>query len=270
MKTIAISLKQAYERLEKAGVPDSLLDAQYLLAELTNTSRLELVLSGQSEVPEAVQAAYEALIQRREKREPLQYILGFTPFAGLILKTDARALIPRPETELLVEKALEFLPKDAKVLDVCTGTGAIGLAIKKHAPGATVTLADLSPDALALAKENAEALGLEVTLVKGDLFAPVSGQRFDIITANPPYIQKKACGELDLEVQKEPLMALDGGVDGLDFYRRIAKEAPSDLLLLEIGFDQGESVPDLLKPHFTDVKVFKDYGGCDRIVLAKR
>jgi len=256
-----------------AGVPDPLLDSQYLLSEILGNSRLELLLCGESEVPANAEAAYEKWLSRREKREPLQHILGFIPFAGLQIKTDARALIPRPETESLVEKALEALkslPPHATVLDLCAGTGAIGLSIKKHLPKCEVTLTDLSADALALAKENAERLKLDVAFFQGDLFAPVIGRRFDLIVSNPPYIPCDVCAKLEAEVQKEPLMALSGGADGLDFYRRIASNAPGDFVLLEIGFDQGESVPEIFKKHFTDIKVFKDYGGCDRIVQAKR
>ncbi len=276
MKTIAILLKEAYERLLAAGVPDPLLDAQYLLGDILKAGRLELVINGGSQVSQETQALFETALQRRVKREPLQHILGYQPFVNLNIKTDSRALIPRPETELLVERALEALSafNTPKVLDLCTGTGAIGLAIKKNAPQAQVTLSDLSTEALTLARENAALLGLDVSFAQGDLFTPIKGQTFHLIVSNPPYIPLAVCQGLNAEVQQEPLVALNGGADGLDFYRRIAAKAhthlkPGGVLLMEIGYDQGETVPELFTHDYGDIQVFKDYSQLNRMVQAK-
>lgn len=269
------ALTEAEKRLQNAGVTDARLDAEYLLAEAMKTPRLSLLIEKERALPMETQAVFEKLLSRREKREPLQYILGTQPFMGFELQVDARALIPRNDTEALCERALEMLPPGGKVLDLCTGTGALAIAIKKLRPDAAVTASDVSPDALSLARENAEHLKADVRFLQGDLFAPAAGEAFDLIVSNPPYIPDALRGTLQAEVEKEPALALFGGLDGLDFYRRIAREAPHHLrengwLLLEIGDGQQENVMQLLQEAFASVACFQDLNGLPRVVQGQK
>ena len=274
--TVREALKNGANRLEMAGVPDARLDAEYLLAELTHLDRLRLIADGGNPLTDEQLNAYEQWLARRERREPLQYILGNQPFMGFMLKTSPAALIPRADTERLCEAALGVLRPGMRALDLCTGTGALAIALKKLCPQAEVSALDLSEDALALAQSNAEALKADIRFYAGDLFSPLQGERFDLIVSNPPYIPQKDLPALQAEVQFEPMMALDGGEDGLSFYRRIAQEAPAHLnpggyLMLEIGSDQGQSVPQLLaEAGFTDIALQQDYAGLDRVVIGRR
>ena len=270
------AIRAAAARLEKAGVPDPRLDAEYLLAAVLGVERLRLIADGDRPLSAEALEAYEQGLARRARREPLQYILGTQPFMGCELAVSPAALIPRQDTECLCEAALAVLRPGMRVLDLCTGTGALAIALKTHCPGADVTATDLSPDALALARQNAARLGVNVRFLLGDLFAPVSGERFDMIVSNPPYIPSAELPGLQAEVRFEPVMALDGGEDGLDFYRRIAAEAPAYLtvgghLLLEIGCDQAEAVTGmLLDTGLTGIKTLPDLAGLNRVVTAVR
>lgn len=270
--TIREALIWAENELQQ--VPDPRLDGEYLLAHVLNMQRLPMLLDKMRRLSEEELAAFRALIARRKKREPLQWILGEQPFMGFLFKTDARALIPRNDTEALCEEALRHIRPGSRVLDLCTGTGALGISVKKLCPRADVTAADLSRDALSLAKENAEGLQAEMRFLEGDLFSPLQDEKFDVIISNPPYIPDSLRGKLQEEVNREPEMALFAGSDGLDFYRRIAQEAPLHLtpggwLCLEIGDDQGESVPALLQAAFTDVQVLPDLNGLPRVVSGR-
>lgn len=271
MTTVLEALKAAEQRLQE--VPDPRLDAEWLLSEVLGVSRLEMLLNKQRELTEAEAAAYKALLVRREGREPLQYILGSQSFMGFSLKTDSRALIPRNDTEALCEEALKYVRPGGRVLDLCTGSGALAAAIKKLRPGAEVWAADISEAALSLAKENAERLGAEVKFVRGDLFSPVTGEKFHVIVSNPPYIPESLRGRLQAEVEREPALALFAGDDGLDFYRRIVQEAPAYLLpggrlCLEIGDGQGDAVKALLYEEFADIQILNDLNGLPRVVSA--
>lgn len=271
MTTVLEALKTAEQRLQE--VPDPRLDAEWLLSEVLGVSRLEMLLNKRRELTEAEAAAYEALLARREGREPLQYILGSQSFMGFTLKTDSRALIPRNDTEALCEEALKYVRPGGRVLDLCTGSGALAAAIKKLRPGAEVTATDISDAALSLAKENAEKLNAEIRFIRGDLFSPLAGEKFDVIVSNPPYIPDALRGRLQAEVEREPALALFAGDDGLDFYRRIAAEAPAHLLpggrlCLEIGDGQGGAVKAFLYEEFTDIQVLNDLNGLPRVVSA--
>ena len=271
MSTVLEVLNNAEARLSE--VPDPRLDAEWLLSEVLGTSRLEMLLDKRRELTEAEAAAFEALLARREKREPLQYILGSQSFMGFPLKTDSRALIPRNDTETLCEEALRHIRPGSRVLDLCTGSGALAVAVKKLCPGAEVTAADVSEAALSLAKENAAALDAPVRFVRGDLFSPLAGEKFHVIVCNPPYIPESLRGALQAEVEREPALALFAGRDGLDFYRRIAREAPAHLLpggwlCLEIGDGQGAAVSALLRDCFEDIQVLNDLNGLPRVVSA--
>lgn len=273
MTTVLEALKMAEQRLKE--VPDPRLDAEWLLSETLGVSRLDMLLNKRRELTEAEETAYEALLVRRERREPLQYILGNQSFMGFSMKTDSRALIPRNDTEALCEEALKYVRPGSRVLDLCTGSGALAAAIKRLRPGAEVWAADISEDALSLAKENAERLGADVRFVRGDLFSPLEGEKFHVIVSNPPYIPESLRGRLQAEVEREPALALFAGDDGLDFYRRIAKEAPAHLrpagrLCLEIGDGQGDAVKALLENQFTDIQIINDLNGLPRVVSAVR
>lgn len=251
----------AARRLEAAGSPDPAADARLLC---WGDSLREL--SSQEE------ARLEALLARRLAGEPVQYVLGSAWLMGLEFLVDARVLIPRQDTEALCEAALGFLRgrEGARVLDLCTGSGAIGLSIAQLCPGARVTLADVSAGACEVAARNRDRLGLRADVVCGDLFCPVRGRQFDLICCNPPYIPTADLDGLQREVRREPRIALDGGADGLDFYRRIAGEyraflRPGGALMLEIGWDQAEAVRAL----FAGGEVVRDLCGRDRVIVIR-
>lgn len=248
---------------------------EYLLPYAGEEARREadLLLAGclgvlpgvRCEVGEETFLAAQSLAKRRETGEPLQYILGEWEFMGLTFKVGPGTLIPRPETELLCELALKKDLKGKRVLDLCCGSGCIGVALGRLG-GAEVTFSDISPEALAYARENARRNGVSGTFLEGDLFAPVTG-RFDLITVNPPYLTASEMAERQKELTFEPDNALYGGEDGLDFYRRLAKEAsgylvPGGTLLMEIGFTQGEAMKEL----FPGCAIRKDLAGLDRVV----
>ena len=271
--TVYEAINQAEKRL--CEIPDPRLDAEYMLAEALHTSRLMMLVDKGRTLTAAEEAAFESMVARREKREPLQYILGSQSFMGFSFKTDPRALIPRNDTEALCEEALMHIRPGGAVLDLCTGTGALGIAIKKLCPEAAVTATDISSEALSLARENAEALQAEVRFLQGDLFAPVKSERFDVIVSNPPYIPESLRGHLQAEVEQEPALALFAGADGLDFYRRIVQEAPAHLtpqgwLCLEVGDGEAEAVAAMLRKDFQTVRVLPDLNGLDRVVSGQR
>lgn len=274
MMTCRDALRAASGMLAQAGVPDPAVDAAFLLSHVTGTPHLLLRAEGWRELSQSQLADYRALIDRRCQREPLQYILGTAQFMGVTLRTEPGALIPRNDTETLCEQALARMQGRERVLDLCTGTGALAIAIALQFPGAQVTAADISADALAVARKNIADTGARVTLRQGDLFAAVAGERFDIIVSNPPYITAEEMADLQPEVRREPALALYGGSDGLDFYRRIAREAPDYLspggwLLLEIGSAQAEAVSALLAERFEALAVYPDMQGLPRAVAAR-
>ena len=267
--TVLEALKSAQQRLQ--AIPEPRLDAEYMLAEALHTSRLMMLIDKSRALTATEEEAFERMVARREQREPLQYILGSQSFMGFSFKTDPRALIPRNDTEALCEEALRHIRPGGRVLDLCTGTGALGIAIKKLCPKAIVTATDISEAALSLAEENARNLQADVRFLQGDLFAPVSGEEFEVIVSNPPYIPEALRGHLQAEVEKEPALALFAGEDGLDFYRRIAREAPSRLspqgwLCLEVGDGEAEAVAALLKTNFESVRILPDLNGLKRVV----
>lgn len=217
-------------------------------------------------------------LQRRLEGEPVQYILKRCDFMGLKLYVDKRVLIPRQDTETLVEAAIVALhgKKNPTVLDLCTGSGAIGLSIATLVPGAEVTLSDVSPGALEVARKNAHLLNVDVNIRHGDLFKAVGREKFDMIVSNPPYIRRSDMEQLQTEVRFEPALALDGGLDGLDFYRRIAAELPAHLknegcVYLEVGEGEARDVLELLRDQmvWADSGITNDLNGIARIVWAR-
>ena len=261
-----------------AGVPDADVDAPLLLTHVTGQNPLNLRLDSWSQVSLADEEAFRVLCEKRKTRTPLQYLTGVQSFLGRDFYVDERVLIPRPETELLAERAIAALKMrpDPAVLDMCCGSGCLAVSMALSDPRAEVHAADLSEGALAVTKRNAEHLHAKITLHQGDLFSSIpEGMRFDVIVSNPPYIPAADCLELQEEVRREPMMALDGGADGYDFYRRIAKDAPHFLkeggvLLLEVGFDQAEGVMALCRDAgFREVMAHEDYQHIDRMVEAR-
>lgn len=269
-------LKATASAFRDAGIPDPEVDAALLLSHVTGQPPLSLRLDMTTALPDDVLTRFDALVSRRLTRQPLQYLLHTQPFLGRDFYVDERVLIPRPETELLAERAIAALREHPHpiALDLCCGSGALAVSMALEVPGAQVHAADLSPDALAVTAKNAELLGASVTLHQGDLFAAVPTIAFDVIVSNPPYIPSADCLTLQEEVRREPMMALDGGTDGLNFYRRIASDAPKFLcpggvLLLEVGFDQAEAVMALLAD-FADVQAHEDYQHIPRMIEARK
>ena len=264
--------------LAASGVPDAEIDASLLLAHITHQNPMNLRLDSWSQVSLDDEAALRALCEKRKTRTPLQYLIGVQSFLGRDFFVDERVLTPRPETELLAERAIAALrmrPSPA-ALDMCCGSGCLAISMALGVPGADVHAADLSEGALAVTKLNAERLHACITLHQGDLFGAIDERlRFDVIVSNPPYIPAADCLELQEEVRREPMMALDGGADGYDFYRRIAQDAPrflkeSGVLLMEVGFDQAQQVMALCRnAGFRTVLAHEDYQHIERMVEAR-
>lgn len=273
--TIREALRLAAARLEQAGVPDADVDAAYLLASVLKEDTLAMRINGHRELAAPHRAAFDALCDRRAAREPLQYILGETEFMGLTFHVEPGVLIPRADTEILVEKALAWMKPGARVLDIGTGSGAIAVSLAKLGRPAQVTAADVSDRALEIARQNAERNGAAVEFVKSDCFSALKGRKYDMIVSNPPYISENEMRGLMPEVTREPELALFGGADGLDFYRRISREAPEYLneggcLLFEIGWLQKDAVSALVKAHIGEPFALRDYGQNWRVVGAKK
>lgn len=268
-------LKGAASFLGKQGVESPRLNAEHLLAHVLDVKRLELYLQFERELTEAERAPLRDLVRKRGTGIPLQHLLGTVEFCGHTFKSDARALIARPETELLVERALTY-PALTSILDVATGSGVIPLSLAMERPNATIKATDISPDALSLARENAALLGITtVEFLEADLLpSPQEDDRFDLITANLPYIPSAEIPTLSREVQHDPLLALDGGAQGLDLIFRLIPLAverltPGGHLLLEIGKGQEEAVMECLKRYnYRDIVALPDYQGVLRFVEA--
>ena len=270
------ALGAAIDALRAAGVEDPRLDAELLLAEATGWSRAALVADPAAEVPPAAGRRFGELVRRRLRREPVAYILGRRGFRNLELAVDRRVLIPRPETELLVELALEVEPR--RVLDVGTGSGAIALAVADELPGCAVTATDTSPGALELARGNAEGLGLteRVGFLEGTL---PSEEHFDLVLANLPYVAERDWPSLQPEVTRwEPREALLAGPDGLDAYRFLLPECgraltrypgrSSTTLAVEVGEGQASAVTELFREAgFDEIETRRDLAGIERVVV---
>lgn len=265
-------------QLNNAGVPDADYDARELLLYVTGMSLSDWLLKAQERIKDAEADRYAELVGRRAGREPLQQITGVQGFMGLSFRVTRDTLCPRPDTEVLVEHAIPVC-KDADVLDMCTGTGCIAISLSKLAGARSVTASDISEAALAVARDNARRNGADVTFVLSDMFEKVE-ETYDVIVSNPPYIDREQMECLMPEVKDyEPHAALYGGEDGLTFYRILTAEGAKHLrpagpdgkggyLIVEIGYDQGITVSELLSANgFSEVKVIKDYAGNDRVVV---
>jgi len=290
-------LKIGEAQLNEFKVENAAYDGKMLYCHLMNITWAQLILEYQKTMPDSLCEEYFKLLDRRCGGEPLQYITGIQGFMGYDFTVNPSVLIPRPETETLVEAATviikdnklqgeDFLSKAKKeyeVLDLCCGSGAIGLSTSAMCPTAKVTLSDVSEDALGVAKINASKLGVspKVKFESGNLLIPFKGRfrnrKFDMILSNPPYIRTSVIQTLQKEIREhEPMLALDGGSDGLDFYRTIIKEAADCLkkdgvIMLEIGDDQKEDVMTIFAgiENYDDVRCLQDLAGRDRVVMAR-
>ncbi len=265
---------------ERQAVDAPRLTAELLLGEVLRLARVKLYMDLDRPLSPEELAAYRELIKRRLAGEPTQYLLGHTDFYGRRFDVDPRVLIPRPETELLVQAALAAIPKDAPaaVLDLCTGSGCVAVTVALERPLAALWAVDLSPEALAVAGANATRLGAgeRITFLEGDLLAPLPPElRFAVVVSNPPYVRQGDLAGLQREVQREPRLALDGGPDGLQVLRRIAAGArdrllPGGLLALELADDQGAALKTLLEEAgYREVAIEKDLARQDRLALAR-
>lgn len=277
MQTIIDILQRSADFLQKKGVPSPRVDAEWLLSHALKIDRMKLLLQSQRPLAEKELDEIRPLIQRRAKREPLQYIIGTQPFIDLVLKTDPRALIPRPETEELVYLVKERVSQPASILDMGTGTGAIALSLALIYPEANITASDFSKEALSLAEENAELhhLSSQISFLVSDWYAEIKG-RFDVIISNPPYLTEEEWKEAEPEVKdNEPATALWAKESGLSDLEKIISRAPSFLhaggwLFLETGIAQRERLQTLLEQAgFVKVEILEDFSQRDRYVCAQ-
>lgn len=277
--TVRRLLTWTTRHFERKSVDAPRLTSELLLAHVLGLSRVHLYTDLDRPLEQSELGSFRALIERRTSGEPVQYLTGVREFAGRPFRVDPRVLIPRPETELLVEEVLGALgPLSApRLLDVGTGSGCIAVTLAAELPAATVVATDIDPAACAVARANAEALGVRLDIRQGDLLAPVADEPpFDAVVSNPPYVRSGELAGLQREVQREPLRALDGGPDGLEVVRRIVdaavdRLAPDGLLALEIGEEQGAQVRDLLLARgYERVRIAADLERRDRMAFGTR
>lgn len=267
-------IRDAAEDFRRAGVPDPEYDSAILLSHLCGRPPLSLRLDTDTELDEDTVHLFRKLCGRRIKREPLQYILEEAPFCGFLFYVDPRVLIPRPETELLYEWAVESLSQVLQpcVLDLCCGSGCLAISLKRRFPSASVWASDISGGALDVARQNASRLDADICFVQSDLFSSLPDVRFNLIVCNPPYIPASECHSLQPEVMREPMIALDGGDDGMAFYRRICRESPHFLtaggsLFMELGDGESDDVSVLMRESgFSSVEIRNDYQLLPRMI----
>jgi release factor glutamine methyltransferase len=273
-----MTYKEAYEfgvsELEDVNIEDAKIDSRFLLEEICDTNRNDLYVHPDRILSEDERQKYLSWIKIRKNHIPLQHILGKQEFMGLEFRVNEHVLIPRQDTELLVEEALKHIHGGMRILDICTGSGCILISLLHYTNSCQGIGVDISEEALEVANDNAKRLNSTATFIESDLFDKVEG-KFDVIVSNPPYIRSDVVDTLMPEVlEHEPRLALDGREDGLYFYRKIIKEAKTyahaeTYLLFEIGYDQGEAVSKLLEEEgYIEIQVLKDYAGLDRVVSA--
>lgn len=275
-KSVAEVLKSATLRLEEGGIDSPKLDAEILLAHVLGWRRLSLYVDAEKILPLEKILRFNDWITQRLKKFPVAYLTGTKEFMGLAFAVNEHVLIPRPETEILTELVGEYLRSiggEVNFADLGTGSGAICVSILKFVKSARACAVDVSAEALNVAKFNATKFHVEdrINFFQGDLFAPLEGKIFNAIISNPPYIPTGELDSLQAEVQREPRLALDGGEDGLNFYRRIISDAPKfltdgGLLAFEVGINQAEAVKNLMAANFAEVEIFKDLAGIERVV----
>lgn len=278
--TVQENLRLGIKNLKEENISEPVLKARLLLCYILNLKKEDLVIYENKEVSSKNEEEYKKNIQKLIEGYPLQYITRHQEFMKLDFYVDENVLIPRADTEITVEEVILYcknVKKDnIRILDLCTGSGVVAISIGKYIKNCEIVAVDISKNALEIAKNNETKNGVQnITWVLSNLFDKVEG-KFDIIVSNPPYIKKDVIPTLEKEVQKEPIIALDGGQDGLDFYREIIKKAPNYLkeegaIFLEIGYDQKEDVLDIINEtkRYKEVISKKDLSGNDRMIMAK-
>ena len=270
--------------LKRNQVEDAYIKAKKLLEYVLNQSKEELVINSLKEVSKENEKRYESLLEEIIQGKPIQYITKSQEFMGLNFYVDENVLIPQPDTEILVEETLKlikekYLNKNIKILDLCTGSGAIAISIAKYIENLNnkieIYALDVSKQALEIAKKNARENNTKINFIQSNMFEEIKNLKFDIIVSNPPYIETKTIPTLSKEVQNEPIIALDGGQDGLDFYKIINKESPKYLnddghILLEIGYNQKESVTKIFEENYKNITCIKDLADNDRVIKIKK
>lgn len=263
------------QKLKEAQIGEAQLDARLLLEEVCGTDHNTLLCHGDREVSEAEEEKYRRALEQRAVHVPLQHLLGYQDFMGLRFQVNEYVLIPRQDTEILVEEAMRYLHDGMRILDLCTGSGCILLCLLHYSNDCEGVGVDISQEALQVAVQNAELLGIRADFLKSDLYEKVTG-KFDLLVSNPPYIERAIIPTLMEEVREyDPYIALDGGEDGLDFYRRIIGGAQDYLkrggqILMEIGSGQAKAVSELLREAgFKEIDVCRDFAGLDRVVSGR-
>lgn len=275
MIDIRTAIAQGADILATAGVAEPRLTAQVLLAHALHRDRTYLYAHPEEPLSTVAWIHFGRYLHERTQGKPLQHILKSVEFYGRSYRITPDVLIPRPETELVVERALALAARASRLADVCTGSGILAVTLALEIPGSTVSASDISPAAIAVAQTNSAALGAKIDFVVCDLMDALPGP-FDLIVANPPYIPSQEIPNLDRQVRDyEPHLALDGGPDGLDLYRRLIPQAfqrlaPGGYLVTEISYDQGASVPALFSADWSNLNVTKDLAGNPRVVEARR
>jgi len=258
-------------------------EAEFLFTEVLNCNRLSLFLNKESLLDKEKSTLIASVLKRRIKAEPIQYILGKTEFLGLEFKVNKDVFIPRPETEILVETAIKIVQSSEfivhSILDLGTGSGCIAIALAKFLPNITITATDISEKAIEIAKQNSILNNVKINFLLSDLFNnyELRTKNYELIISNPPYIPTTEIANLQPEIRYEPAIALDGGRDGLDFYRRIVDLAPNYLnkcgfLIMEMGFNQRKSIENIFKKsgNFQIIEIVKDYNNIDRVIVARK
>lgn len=276
MKTVSEVLKLSSEYLEKRGIQKPRRQVEELLSQLLAVPRIELYMQFDRPLVEEELQKMRAYLKRRGEKEPVQYICGTVEFLGCILEVTRDVLIPRPETEILVDRVIKELVGEKEVWDLCTGPGCIGIAVKKKREGCRVVLSDISEKALEVARRNAEKNGVQVEMLQGDLLAPFKGRKADIVVCNPPYVAEGEWAGLDPEVRDwEPKEALVGGKTGYELYERLACELPNYLnpgakVYFEIGRGMGERLKKIFEgPVWGKQEVSQDWSSHDRYFIVQ-
>ena len=279
-----MNIKQAIEKgainLKVSNIESPKIKARMLMQFILNVPRQYIIVNDMKELTQSQEKEYFESIQKLTKNIPIEHITNQKEFMKLNFFVDENVLIPRQDTEILVEEVIKIAKKinSKKILDLCTGSGAIGISLAKYIEKSEITATDISEDAIRVANKNAIMNNVEdkITFIKSDLFNNIPNNKYDIIVSNPPYIKKEIIKTLEKQVQNEPILALDGGEDGLDFYRKIIKQSYEYLkyggyLCLEIGYDQKIDVIELLENEEKYINIYskKDLYGNDRIVIAE-
>ena len=267
------------KKLEDNNIDDVMFKADKLLQYVLNMNKTDLLINENNLVDANLEEKYLVLIDEIIQGKPLQYITNSQEFMKLNFYVDENVLIPQPDTEILVEKAIDIIKKskNISILDLCTGSGAIAVSIKKYMGNATVYALDISKKALEIAKLNAKNNDTDIHFIESDMFENIKNIEFDLIVSNPPYIETKELKRLPKDVQNEPRLALDGGEDGLTYYRIIRDEGykflkNNGVILLEIGYNQNKTVVDLFKENnnYKNIEIYKDLSNIDRVIKIEK